>query len=79
MKKTFKVVDMFCGAGGESTGTMQAAAELDMKVDLLAINHWEIAVNPCLMVKKSSPLNDLMLKNIWKTTLFCIFFYRTGY
>jgi site-specific DNA-cytosine methylase len=26
MKKIFNVVDMFCGAGGESTGIMQAAA-----------------------------------------------------
>ena len=44
MKKTFNVVDMFCGAGGESTGIMQAALEQDMKVNLLAINHWEIAM-----------------------------------
>ena len=44
MKKTFEVVDMFCGAGGESTGIMQAAMEQDMKVNLLAINHWERAM-----------------------------------
>jgi len=44
MKQTFEVVDMFCGAGGESTGIMQAADELDMKINLLAINHWERAI-----------------------------------
>ena len=44
MKKTYNVVDMFCGAGGESTGIMQAALEMDMKVNLLAINHWERAI-----------------------------------
>jgi len=44
MKKTFNVVDMFCGAGGESSGIMQAAFERDMKVNLLAINHWERAM-----------------------------------
>jgi DNA (cytosine-5)-methyltransferase 1 len=44
MKKTYNVVDMFCGAGGESTGIMQAAFEQDMKVNLLAINHWERAM-----------------------------------
>ena len=44
MKKTYNVVDMFCGAGGESTGIMQAAMELGMKVNLLAINHWERAI-----------------------------------
>jgi len=44
MKKTFNVVDMFCGAGGESTGIMQAALAQDMKVNLYAINHWERAM-----------------------------------
>ena len=44
MKKTYNVVDMFCGAGGESTGIMQAALEQDLKVNLLAINHWERAM-----------------------------------
>ena len=42
--KTFNVVDMFCGAGGESTGIIQAAEERDMKINLLAINHWERAM-----------------------------------
>ena len=44
MKRTFEVVDMFCGAGGESTGIMQAAAARDMKIHLTAINHWEMAI-----------------------------------
>jgi len=44
MKKKFVVVDMFCGAGGESTGIMQAAQEKGMKVSLTAINHWERAI-----------------------------------
>ena len=44
MKKTYNVVDMFCGAGGESTGIIQAAQEQGMKVNLLAINHWERAI-----------------------------------
>jgi DNA (cytosine-5)-methyltransferase 1 len=44
MKKTFEVVDMFCGAGGESTGIKQAAGERDMNVHLTAINHWERAI-----------------------------------
>jgi len=43
-KKTYNVVDMFCGAGGESSGIMQAAFEQDMKVNLFAINHWERAM-----------------------------------
>jgi DNA (cytosine-5)-methyltransferase 1 len=44
MIKTFKAVDMFCGAGGTSTGIIQAAHERGMKVELLAINHWERAM-----------------------------------
>ena len=44
MKKNFVVVDMFCGAGGESTGIMQAAQERGMNVRLSAINHWERAI-----------------------------------
>jgi DNA (cytosine-5)-methyltransferase 1 len=44
MKKEFVVVDMFCGAGGESTGIMQAAQERNMRVSLTAINHWERAI-----------------------------------
>lgn len=44
MKKTLNVIDMFCGAGGESTGILQAAFEHDLNVNLLAINHWERAM-----------------------------------
>jgi DNA (cytosine-5)-methyltransferase 1 len=44
MKKTFEVVDMFCGAGGESTGILLAAQEKNFNVRLTAINHWERAI-----------------------------------
>jgi DNA (cytosine-5)-methyltransferase 1 len=35
---------LFCGAGGSSTGIMDAAADLGRRVDLLAINHWPRAI-----------------------------------
>jgi DNA (cytosine-5)-methyltransferase 1 len=38
------VCDLFCGAGGTSTGVAQACRELDLVVELLAINHWETAI-----------------------------------
>ncbi len=38
------VVDMFCGAGGESQGIKQAAENADVKIDMYAINHWERAI-----------------------------------
>ncbi len=43
-RKTIQVVDMFCGAGGESTGIRKAAEQLDLHVRLTAINHWERAI-----------------------------------
>lgn len=44
MKNTFKAVDLFCGAGGTSTGLIQAAAAHGKNVELTAINHWERAI-----------------------------------
>jgi DNA (cytosine-5)-methyltransferase 1 len=37
-------VDLFCGAGGTSSGLMEAADELRLKVNLTAVNHWAIAI-----------------------------------
>lgn len=42
--KTLRAVDLFCGAGGTSTGLIQACADLGRKLDLLAVNHWPTAV-----------------------------------
>lgn len=39
-----KIADLFCGAGGESTGIVGALGELGHKYDLAAINHWDIAI-----------------------------------
>jgi DNA (cytosine-5)-methyltransferase 1 len=36
--------DLFCGAGGTSTGLIQAAQALGLDVNLLAINHWNLAI-----------------------------------
>ena len=38
-------VDLFCGAGGSSTGLVKAVDERGLKLDLLAINHWKIAID----------------------------------
>lgn len=42
--KKINIVDLFCGGGGESTGMISAADSLGFDVSLLAINHWELAV-----------------------------------
>lgn len=38
------VVDMFCGAGGESCGIKQAADAANLDISMYAINHWEQAI-----------------------------------
>jgi DNA (cytosine-5)-methyltransferase 1 len=38
------VVDMFCGAGGESQGIKWAADNANVNVKMFAINHWERAI-----------------------------------
>jgi len=37
-------VDLFCGAGGASAGLVEAAHELGLEVELIAINHWPVAI-----------------------------------
>lgn len=43
-RRTIYAADLFCGAGGTSTGLVQAAAALGLDIELLAINHDETAV-----------------------------------
>jgi DNA (cytosine-5)-methyltransferase 1 len=43
--KTIEAVDLFAGAGGTSTGLIQAAKELGFDLHLTAINHWDIAIS----------------------------------
>lgn len=38
------IADLYCGAGGESTGIIQAMDELNFRYDLAAVNHWELAI-----------------------------------
>lgn len=44
MKNTIVAVDLFAGSGGTSTGLQQAAELRGLKVNLTAINHWDVAV-----------------------------------
>lgn len=39
------VVDLFCGAGGMTTGILRAAARRRLKLAVTAVNHWDTAVN----------------------------------
>ena len=43
MKRPLLVADLFCGAGGSSTGAQRALARLGHRMDLLCVNHWPVA------------------------------------
>jgi len=42
--KSITAVDLFCGAGGFSTGLYQAAKNAGRRVRLVGVNHWQTAV-----------------------------------
>lgn len=44
MSRRLSIADLFCGAGGTSTGALQAARELGFRPTLTAVNHWPTAV-----------------------------------
>lgn len=43
-QKVFKVADTFCGAGGSSSGAARAIRRLGGHIDLVAVNHWPVAI-----------------------------------
>ena len=43
-KRTVRVADLFCGAGGSSTGAKRAIEEVGGVMDLVAVNHWNTAI-----------------------------------
>ena len=45
MQNVFYAADLFCGAGGTSSGLLKAATLLKKKINLVAINHWELAIS----------------------------------
>ena len=45
MKRRVRVADLFCGAGGSSTGAHKAFTELGLEMDLVAVNHWSVAID----------------------------------
>lgn len=40
----FKIADLFCGAGGTSSGAVEAAAALGRHPEVTAVNHWDVAI-----------------------------------
>jgi len=44
MDRIIQAADLFCGAGGTSSGLYHACGLIGARVDLVAVNHWDIAV-----------------------------------
>lgn len=44
MSKIIRAADLFCGAGGASSGLLRACDRLGRRLDLVAVNHWSVAV-----------------------------------
>jgi DNA (cytosine-5)-methyltransferase 1 len=42
--RAFEVADLFCGAGGTSSGAQAAIRAMGARMDLVAINHWATAL-----------------------------------
>ena len=42
--RTIRAADLFCGAGGTSTGAARAVRELGGRLKLVAVNHWPVAI-----------------------------------
>ena len=42
--RIFHVADLFCGAGGSSTGAQRAIAAIGGRMELVAVNHWNTAI-----------------------------------
>lgn len=63
MKRPLLVADLFCGAGGSSTGARRALAARGMKMNLVALNHWDVAIETH---QKNHPEADHFLVNVYK-------------
>lgn len=44
MPRKLLVADLFCGAGGTTTGAMHAINSLGHEVEFVAVNHWPVAI-----------------------------------
>ena len=44
MRSIVQAADLFCGAGGTSTGLVHACRSIGRRVELLAVNHWQVAI-----------------------------------
>lgn len=44
-KRPLLIADLFCGAGGSSTGAVRALGRLGLAHELVCVNHWAVAID----------------------------------
>jgi DNA (cytosine-5)-methyltransferase 1 len=44
MPRKILVADLLCGAGGSSTGCQRALEDMGLKMELVCVNHWGVAI-----------------------------------
>jgi DNA (cytosine-5)-methyltransferase 1 len=44
IRQTLLICDLFCGAGGFTTGAVRAIRELGLEAVMAAVNHWPVAI-----------------------------------
>lgn len=44
MSRKILVADLLCGAGGSSTGCQRALSDIGLKMELVCVNHWGVAI-----------------------------------
>lgn len=44
MGRVIRAADLFCGAGGTSTGLVQACLAMGLDLRLVGVNHWDTAM-----------------------------------
>lgn len=38
------IADLFCGAGGSTSGAMRAVRAMGRRAEVVAVNHWDLAI-----------------------------------
>lgn len=62
-KKKVLVADLFCGAGGSSMGARRALEAQGLKMKLVAVNHWDVAIETHA---KNFPKDTHVLDSMWR-------------
>jgi DNA (cytosine-5)-methyltransferase 1 len=44
IRRALRVTDLFCGAGGSSTGALRAIESIGRTAKLMVVNHWDMAI-----------------------------------